>query len=85
MPFNNFLHAEYNISNPGCYRTDIVDISGRSISTVINNFSSAGLYNVSINNVESLPSGQYYIRTKPISNFYSNKIIFDVKAINKLR
>ncbi len=62
-PFNSSCAVGYSITDAGEVQIDVVDISGRVVSTMVDRYLKAGDY-VTVWDPENLPSGTYLINIK---------------------
>jgi hypothetical protein len=60
-PFNPVTKISYSIANSGFVSLKIYDITGRLVSTLVNEIKSAGNYIIDFNG-ENLPSGAYFCK-----------------------
>lgn len=59
-PFNSTTVIEYSLNNVSRVSLKIVDLSGRTLSTLVNEIASAGSHQVTLD-ARNLPSGEYLI------------------------
>jgi len=76
-PFNPVTNIEYSIPQDNFVKIQIFDITGREISTPVNEFKKAGRYNISFNAL-NLPSGVYFYKMSA-GNFSDVKRMMLVK------
>lgn len=77
-PFNQSSIINYQLSIAGMIRIKIYDISGKEISTLINERKNAGKYSVSFNG-NNLSSGIYFY------TMYVNDVILETKKMTLLK
>jgi photosystem II stability/assembly factor-like uncharacterized protein len=76
-PFNPVTQISFSLPRSGFVTLKIYDISGKEISSVVNNFEQAGNYQVDFNSSE-LSSGVYYYRIN-VNDFTDTKKMMLVK------
>jgi len=72
-PFNNATVIRYTVNEPSSVTITIYDITGREISTVVNEQKSSGVYSVGFNKT-NIASGTYLYRMTAHSNSGETKI-----------
>jgi uncharacterized delta-60 repeat protein len=60
-PFNPSTTIKFDVSKSAVVKISVYDITGKEIETLLNNYMTAGTYEVSFNNI-SLSSGVYFYR-----------------------
>ena len=63
-PFSKSTTLSYNIKDAGGVKLMITDISGKVISTVVNTWQPAGIYNINFSATENMAPGVYFSRLK---------------------
>lgn len=77
-PFNPSTKIDYQIPAGGLVKLNIYDITGKLVSSLVNEFQKAGYYNVEFNAAGNLPSGIYFYRIS-YNNFVDTKRMVLVK------
>ena len=73
-PFNPSTNISYSVSENSHISVSVLDIQGKEIEKIINEFKESGHYNVTWN-PNSLPSGVYFIKMHSIDGIQVKKIL----------
>jgi hypothetical protein len=76
-PFNPSTTIKYQLPQSGKVSLIVYDLLGREVASLVNNFKSAGTYEITFNSF-SLPSGVYFYRLK-VNDFLSLKKMILIK------
>ena len=81
-PFNPETNIKYEIKTPGYVTLKVYDLLGREVSTLVNEFKPAGLYNTPFS---ILPTGRQVLNSKICSGLYFYKLTSgEFTAIHKM-
>ena len=64
-PFNPTTHIKYELSADSRVSLTIFDATGREVKSIVNNFQSAGYYDINVN-ASDLSSGVYYFKLNAV-------------------
>lgn len=73
-PFNPFTRIQYELSTPAQVQIDLYNNVGQKISTLLNQFKTAGMHQLYFNG-SNLPAGIYYYRLKAAQTEQVKKMI----------
>lgn len=74
-PFNNSTKIHYSIDEPGMVEISVYDMSGRKITTILNQNLSSGNYQVSFD-ATGLSSGVYFYVLRTTGNVITRKMVY---------
>jgi len=78
-PFNPLTNIEFKLSKSCNVKLNIYDVTGKKISTLVNEYKHSGNYSITFN-AQNLPSGIYFY-TLELSGNSSNKILTETKRM----
>ncbi len=73
-PFNPSTAINFSVPEPGIVTLKIIDLLGREVETVVDEFKPAGNYNI-IFNADNLTNGIYFYRMTSGSNVITRKMV----------
>lgn len=75
-PFNNATTITYSLSAKSNVKLSVYDITGKEVSTLVNQTQQQGTYNVNFN-AANLPSGMYYYKLTTNDKMESGKMVIN--------
>jgi len=76
-PFNSSMTIPFSLDRAGMVELNLYDISGRKVTTLVNNFKSIGNYSVNLDgDVVGMSAGVYYLKLTSGNNTESQKILY---------
>ena len=79
-PFNPVTKINYSITNEGFVKIKVYDVTGKNISTLVNDFKNPGSYSVLFDGSKHV-SGVYFYRLEIYSNKIEEGLFTDVKRM----